>query len=81
VSSQWYGEKPASDALVGEPDFEGDRGQRLSGAPHQGLGPLDPPFGDVALGTEADRLFERAAEVIGAETCDVGEQMDSPPRR
>jgi hypothetical protein len=37
-------------ALVGEPDFQGDRGQRLSGAPHQGFCPLDPPFGNVALG-------------------------------
>jgi hypothetical protein len=39
--------RPAEDlrqmALVSEPGFERYRGQRLAGAPHQGLGPFDPP--------------------------------------
>jgi hypothetical protein len=50
VSSQSRAKNLRQMALVGEPDFQGDRGQRLSGAPHQGFCPLDPPFGNVALG-------------------------------
>jgi hypothetical protein len=49
-------------ALIGEPGFKRYRGQRLAGAPHQGLGPFDPPLPDVALRADTGRLLERPAE-------------------
>jgi hypothetical protein len=39
----------------------------------QSLRPLEPTLHDIALRTDADRLLERAAEVIGAETGNPGE--------
>ena len=60
-------------ALVAEPGFERYRGQRLAGAPHQGLGPFDPPLHHVALRADTDRLLERPAEMVRAEASDVRE--------
>ena len=60
-------------ALVAEPGFERYRGQRLAGAPHQGLGPFDPPLHGVTLRADTDRLLERPAEMVRAEASDVRE--------
>ena len=53
-------------ALVAEPGFERYRGQRLAGAPHQGLGPFDPPLHDVTLRADTGRLLERPVEMVRA---------------
>ena len=55
-------------ALVGEADFLRDQSKRLLGPPHQGFCTFEPTLHDVALRADADRLLERAAEMIGAET-------------
>ena len=60
-------------ALIGEAGFLRDQGEWLIGLPHQGFRPLDPALHDVALGPDADRLLEGAAEVIRAETSHPGE--------
>jgi hypothetical protein len=59
-------------ALVGEPGFEGDQGQRPAGAPHQGFCPLDPPLHNIALGADTDSMLERPAEMVRAEADDPG---------
>jgi hypothetical protein len=66
-------------ALVGEANFQGNRGERLAGPPHQNFCPRDPAFHDVALGTDTDRLFERAAEVVRAQTGHSGEIRQGQP--
>lgn len=66
-------------ALVGEANLNRDRGQTLIGPAHQGFCPFDAPFLDVAVGADADRLFERTAEVIGAETGHPGEIRQGQP--
>ena len=60
-------------ALVGETSLLRDPGKRLIGPAHQRLGALNPTLHDIALGTDPERLLERAAEVIGAKTGDPGE--------
>jgi hypothetical protein len=55
-------------ALVAKPDLLGDPSEGLIGPADQGLRPLEP-----TLRTNADRLLEGAAEVIGAETGHPGE--------
>ena len=60
-------------ALVGEADFLRDQRQRPISPPHQSFCAFYPPLDDEALCADADRLFERAAEVTGAQTGDVGE--------
>ena len=59
-------------ALVGEAGLLCNQGEGLVGSPHQGFCALEPALDDIALGTYTDRLLERAAEVIGAETCHPG---------
>ena len=66
-------------ALVVEADFQGDQGQRLAAPPHQGFCPLDSPLHDKALRAETDRLFERAAEMVEAQTRDPGEIRQAQP--
>ena len=60
-------------ALVAKPDLVSDLGKGLIGPADQSLRPLEPALHDIALRTNADRLLEGAAEVIGAETGYPGE--------
>ena len=63
-------------ALVGEAGFLCDQSKGLIGPAHQRLCTLKPALDDVALRSSADRLLERAAEVIGAQAGDIGENSE-----
>src|SRR6516225_397123 len=60
-------------ALVAQPDLLRDLGKGLIGPTDQSLRPVEPTLHDIALRTNADRLFEGATEMIGAETGYSGE--------
>jgi len=66
-------------ALVGEPDFPCNHRERLIGAAHQCLCPFDAPMHHITLRPDTDRLFEAAAEVVGAEACHPGEIGQGQP--
>ena len=60
-------------ALVGEPGLLCNQGEGLIGPPHQGLHALEPALDNIALRPDPGRLLERAAELIRAQTRDVGQ--------
>jgi hypothetical protein len=53
-------------ALVGEAGLLCNQCKRLAGLAQQAFGTFEPALDDVALRPNPSRLFERAAEVIGA---------------
>src|SRR5271169_5779457 len=59
-------------ALVGEPGLLRDQREWLIGPAHQGLRALEPALRYVTLQPNSSRLLERATEVTGARTGDVG---------
>ena len=72
-----HAQLPAKDrgqmALVGEPGFLRNQSEGLVGPAQQGFGAFEPTLDDVALRPNPGRLLEGAAEVIGAQTGDVGQ--------
>jgi hypothetical protein len=60
-------------ALISESSLQRNQREGMMGLPHQTLRALDPALDDIALRPNPGRLLERAAEVIGAQTSDVGE--------
>src|SRR5215472_558641 len=60
-------------ALVGKPGLLRNRGERFAGSPQQGLCAFEPAPHHIAPRPNPSGLLERAAEVMGAETCDVSQ--------
>ena len=63
-------------ALIGEPSLLRNPGEGLMGLAQQAFGALYPVLDDVALRPHPGGLLEGAAEVIGAQTGDVGEHRE-----
>jgi hypothetical protein len=62
--------------LVSEPNLLCDQRKGPAGPTQQGFCPLEPTLNDIALRPNPGRLLEGAAEVIGAETGDVGQHRE-----
>ena len=63
-------------ALVGEAGLLRNPDERLAGSAQQTLCAFEPLFHDIALRPNPNRLLERAAEVIRAQTGNVGEHRE-----
>jgi hypothetical protein len=66
-------------ALVAKPDLFSDLGEGRIGPANQSFRVLEPTLHDITLRTNADRLLEGAAEMIGAETGHTGEICQGQP--
>src|SRR6516164_7054142 len=63
-------------ALVGKPDLLRNHSERFAGSPQQGLCAFEPAPHHIAPRSSPSRLLERAAEVTGAQTGDVGQHRE-----
>jgi hypothetical protein len=63
-------------ALVDKAGFLRNQREGLAGLTQQVFCALDPALDDIALRPNSSRPLERAAEMIGAQTGDVGQHGD-----